>query len=173
MPDIGFHMMALFFRFYYFFNPQNKYMNSFGIKSGSVVVDYGCGPGGYIKWASEAVGPEGRIYALDIHKLAIKAVKKLIVRKKIKNVIPVLAEGYSSAIEENTADLIYAVDMFHMIEDVQSFLDELYRIIKGDGVLILEDGHQPRETSRKKVDSSGKWAITKENERYMRCIPIN
>lgn len=173
IPDIGFHMMSLFFRFYYFFNPQNKYVNSFGIRPGSVVVDYGCGPGGYLKWVSEAVGQRGKVYALDIHKLAIKSVMRLIERKKLKNVIPVLAQGYSSEIEENTADLIYAVDMFHMIEDVQSFLDELYRIIKMDGVLILEHGHQPRETSRKKVDSSGKWVITNENERYMRCLPLN
>lgn len=173
MPDIGFRMMSLWFRLYYFFNPQGKYLNSIGIKPGNVVIDYGCGPGGYLAWTSEAAGTQGKVYAVDIHKLAIKSVERLIKRKKLKNVIPVLADGYSCKIEDNTADLIYAIDMFHMVEDVKSFLDELYRIIKMDGVLILEDGHQPRESSRKKINSSGKWVITKENKRYMKCIPIN
>ena len=172
IPDIGFYMMSLFFKVYYFFRSQDKYFNSFGIKPGFVVIDYGCGPGGYIKLASEAVGEKGKVYAVDIHKLAIKSVNKLIKRRDIHNVIPVLAEGYSCGIKDNTADLIYALDMFHMIEDVDSFLYELNRLTKKDGFLILEDGHQKRESSKEKVKNSGKWAIVEEAERHIRCKPL-
>lgn len=172
MPDIGFLMMSFWFRLYYFFNSQEKYLNSFGIKRGSTVIDYGCGPGGYLKWASHAAGPEGRVYAVDIHKLAILSVKRLIKSKKLQNIIPVLAEGYSCSIGNNTADLIFAVDMFHMIEDVNLFLNELNRIIKEEGILILEDGHQKRELAREKVIRSGKWTIYKETGRHMRCKPV-
>jgi ubiquinone/menaquinone biosynthesis C-methylase UbiE len=172
IPDIGFYGMSLFFKVYYFLNPQGKYFSSFGIKPGNVVIDYGCGPGDYLKYASEAVGAEGMVYAVDIHKTAIKLVNRMIKRRKVKNVIPVLAEGYSSKIEDNTADLIYALDMFHMIENTDPFLDELYRIIKKGGVLILEDGHQKRELAREKVSNSGKWVINGETERHMKCKPL-
>ncbi len=172
MPGIEFRMMSLWLRIYYYINPQKKYLSSFGIKPGTVVVDYGCGPGGYIKWASEAAGPDGKVYAVDIHKLAIKSVKRLISGKKLQNVIPVLAKGYSCEIEDNTVDMIYAVDMFHMVEDIKLFLDELHRIIKKGGVLILEDGHQARELSIKKVKNTGGWVISEENKRHMRCIPV-
>jgi len=36
------------------------------------VLDYGCGPGSYIKPLLELVGCSGKIFALDIHPLAIK-----------------------------------------------------------------------------------------------------
>lgn len=172
MPDIGFRMMSLWFKLYYFFNPQKKYVNSFGIKSGDVIVDYGCGPGGYLGWSTEAAGAEGKVYAVDIHKLAIKSVQRLISRKELKNVIPVLAEGYSCEIEDSTADLIYAVDMFHMIEDVDPFLSELNRIIKKGGILILEDGHQKREAAKEKVIKSGMWTVCEETKRHMKCKPV-
>ena len=172
IPDIGFYMMSLFFKVYYFFKPQGKYFSSFGIKPGYVVIDYGCGPGDYIKLASAAVGVNGKIYAVDIHKLAIKSVKKLIKKKVMPNVTPVLADGYSCSIKDNTADLIYALDMFHMIGDTNSFLNELNRLLKKGGILILEDGHQERESSKEKVKNSGKWEIMEEAERYMRCKPL-
>ncbi|MCK5169880.1 MAG: methyltransferase domain-containing protein [Bacteroidales bacterium] len=37
----------------------------------------------------------------------------------------------------NTADLIYALDMFHMVKDHKNFLAELNRIWKCDCTLIL------------------------------------
>ncbi len=172
IPDIGFYMMSLFFKVYYFFRSQDKYFNSFGIKPGFVVIDYGCGPGDYIKPALAAVGEKGKVYAVDIHKLAIKSVKKLIKRKDMHNVIPVLADGYSCSIKDNKADLVYALDMFHMIEDVNPFLYELNRLLKKDGILILEDGHQKRESTKEKVRYSGKWEIIEETERHIRCKPL-
>jgi ubiquinone/menaquinone biosynthesis C-methylase UbiE len=172
IPDFGFYMMSLFFKAYYYFKPQDKYFRSFGIKPGYNIIDYGCGPGDYIKLASAAVGTNGRVYAVDIHKLAIKSVKKLIKKKQMHNVIPVLANGYSSSIKDNTADLIYALDMFHMIEDVNSFFHELNRLTKKDGILILEDGHQKRESTKEKIIYSGKWEIIEETERHIRCKPL-
>lgn len=172
IPDLGFYMMSLFFKVYYFLKPQDRYFSSFGIKPGFVVIDYGCGPGDYIKLAHEAVGEKGKVYAVDIHKLAVESVKKLIKKRGMKNVIPVLAEGYSSGIRDSTADLIYALDMFHMVEDVNSFLHELNRLIKKEGVLILEDGHQKRELSKEKVRNTGKWEIIEEAERHIRYKPV-
>ena len=90
-----------------------------------------------------------------------------------REIIPDLAfYGMSMFFKNNTADLIYALDMFHMIEDANSFLNELNRIIKKDGILILEAGHQKRERAREKVNNSGKWSIFEESERHMRCIPV-
>jgi ubiquinone/menaquinone biosynthesis C-methylase UbiE len=172
MPDIDFCMMSLWFKLYYFINPQKKYVNNFGIKSGDVIVDYGCGPGSYLGWTTEAAGSEGKVYAVDIHKLAIKSVQRLISRKKLNNIIPVLAEGYSCGIKDNIADLIYAIDMFHMIGEVDPFLKELNRIIKKKGILILEYGHQNRESAKEKVNESGMWKIYEETGRHMRCKPI-
>ena len=64
-------------------------LDGFGIKRGQTVVDYGCGPGSYLRRASELVGPEGRVLAVDIHELAIKAVMRRIDKEQLSNVTPV------------------------------------------------------------------------------------
>ena len=75
MPNIAFRMMALVFKIRDKFVSLDKLLNEFNITKGQTIVDYGCGPGSYISKASELVGPEGRVFAVDIHELAIEAIK--------------------------------------------------------------------------------------------------
>ena len=172
MPNVAFRIMTLVFRIRHFLKPVSRSIDNFGIKKGSTVIDYGCGPGMYIKRASELVGNEGLVYAVDIHQLAIKSVKKLITKNKLLNVKTVQTDGNQVDISDNTADIIYALDMFHMVEDYKSFLLELNRIGKGDCTLILEDGHQPRDITKEKVETSGCWEVVTEYKKYIICKPI-
>ncbi|MCX6243101.1 MAG: methyltransferase domain-containing protein [Bacteroidetes bacterium] len=69
--------------------------------------------------------------------------------------------------------VVYALDMFHMVKDTDSFLKELIRITKPEGVLYLEYGHQPGEKAKEKVNRSGSWTILEETKRYLKCVPVN
>jgi ubiquinone/menaquinone biosynthesis C-methylase UbiE len=172
MPDFAFRIMKLFFRVYYFVKPAGKYLKKFNIVPGSTVVDYGCGPGAFIKEASSMVGEKGKVYAVDVHEMAIASIEKLINRYNLTNVIPVLSDGNKSQISDNTADLIYALDMFHMVKEPSQFLKEINRITRPDGVLIIEDGHQPRSLTREKIMNSGCWKIIEEEKRFLKCLPV-
>jgi ubiquinone/menaquinone biosynthesis C-methylase UbiE len=172
MPDFVFRMMKVIFVVYYFFRPAGKYLQKFGIKPGSVVVDYGCGTGACIRDASLMTGEKGTVYAVDIHEMAIDSVEKLIRKHSLKNVRTVLTDGNRTSLPDDAADLIYALDMFHMVKDNGSFLKELNRITREDGILIIEDGHQPRALSKEKIINSGFWKITGEEKRFLRCNPL-
>ena len=169
MPNVAFRIMTLIFKVRNAFKPMSRCLDKFGIRKGSIVIDYGCGPGMHIKRASELVGNEGLVYAVDIQELAIKSVKKLIRKYKLSNVETLQTDGNKIEISDNTADLIYALDMFHMVKDPKSFLLELNRIGKTDCILILEDGHQSRKKSKEKVGKSECWEIEKEHKKYMVC----
>ncbi len=172
MPDIAFRMMSMSFQLIDLFNSPAKLLDEVGIEKGFTVIDYGCGPGRYIKKASQLVGENGKVIAVDIHKLAIESVKRKAHKHNLKNVTPVLANGYSCDIDQNTADLIYALDMFHMIEKPELLLKELHRLIKTDGILIIDDGHQPHEKAKAKVIDSKVWNIIEESKRFLKCNPI-
>lgn len=172
MSDSTFRMMKFLFVIYYFFRPAGRYLKKFGIKPGFIVVDYGCGTGACIRDASSLAGNNGFVYAVDVHELAISSVEKLKARYGLTNVKTVLTDGKKTDIPDETADLIYALDMFHMVKDTGAFLLELNRIIKRDGILILEDGHQPRELSKERLKDSGRWTVAEENRRFMRCVPV-
>jgi ubiquinone/menaquinone biosynthesis C-methylase UbiE len=172
MPDFAFRMMKIFFVFYYFFRPAGRYLKRFGIKPGFTVIDYGCGTGACIRDAASLAGTNGYVYAVDVHEMAIASVEKLISKYRLSNVKSVLSDGKQTDIPNDTADLIYALDMFHMVKDSTIFLRELNRIIKKEGILILEDGHQPREVSKEKIRVSALWKISEENKRFMKCVPL-
>ena len=171
MPNIAFKMMATVFKIRDCFFSLDKLLDQFEIKNGQTVIDYGCGTGTYISKASRLVGERGRVYAVDIHELAIEEINRKIRRENLNNVAGILTNGNHTPLEDNTADIIFALDMLHMVSDHRSFLKELNRISKPDGVLFIDDGHQPREKARGKILSSGAWSIVEENKRYMKCKP--
>jgi ubiquinone/menaquinone biosynthesis C-methylase UbiE len=172
MPDFIFRMMEVLFRIHYFFRPAGRYLRGFGIRPGFTVVDYGSGTGAFLMDASSLVGENGLVYAVDVHNLAIQAAEKIIQKYSLTNVKPVLSDGTSSALPDEAADLVFAIDMFHMVKNATGFLKELNRITKKDGILIIEDGHQPRALSREKISRSGYWTIISEEKRYLKCTPV-
>jgi len=171
MPDSVFWIMKQMFKIYYLIKPVDKYIALFGIKRGDTVVDYGCGPGAFIKSASLLAGETGTVYAVDLHEMAISAVNELIKKKKLKNVKPVLAVENEVAIPDNIVDVVYAIDMFHMVKESDIFLKTICRITKNEGILIIEDGHQPRNLTIEKIKRSGCWKITEEQKRFLKCSP--
>ena len=89
----------------------------------------------------------------------------------LKNIISVLADGYQTEIPDQSADMAFALDMFFGVSDPVALLAELHRIVRHEGVLILDDGHQSREKTLEKLGWSGKWEVMQANREHLRCIP--
>ncbi|MFO8102370.1 MAG: methyltransferase domain-containing protein [Dehalococcoidia bacterium] len=174
MPDLEFRLMDWGYTAIDFFYPYvRKRAGKFGIGEGMTVVDYGCGPGRYTVRFAAIVGERGKVYAVDIHELAIAAVNRRIRKQGFRNVEPILAEGYRSQIPDEAADIVCAIDMFFIIKDPSEFLGELKRITRNDGMLVIDDGHQPRDVTRQKVLDSGYWTIFEESKDHLKCRPLS
>ena len=171
MPGWAFRIMAFMFNVADLVISRNKKLNPFDLQKGQIVVDYGSGTGRYIPQASELVGNEGLVYAVDIHELAVKSAFRTIKKHNLKNIRPILTDGKTVDIPSQTADIIYALDMFHMVKNTKPFLEELNRIVKPGGILFLEDGHQPRSLTKEKVLNSLCWVILKETKTFIKCSP--
>jgi ubiquinone/menaquinone biosynthesis C-methylase UbiE len=172
IPNIAFRVMSLIFAVRDRCTTPWSVLDQFGIEKGQTVVDYGCGTGSYLRRASELVGTQGRVLAVDIHELAIRAVLKRIEKEGLRNVTALVAGANQCSLPDETADVIYALDMFHMIRYPEAFLRELNRICKEKGTLYIDNGHQSREEARAKVRSSRVWDIREENQDYLKCSPI-
>jgi ubiquinone/menaquinone biosynthesis C-methylase UbiE len=174
MSDFSFRGMELLFRVIDFVYPYiDKRVQRFGIRPGMTVVDYGCGPGRYTTRFTHLVGEKGRVFAVDIHELAIEAVKKRIEKQGLKTVIPVLAKGYDSGIPDGVADIVCAIDVFFAINDPTAFLKELRRITDAEGFLIIDDGHQSRKETKRKIAASGYWEVIEERKDHLKCKPVS
>jgi ubiquinone/menaquinone biosynthesis C-methylase UbiE len=167
----GYRLMVWTFRIMDLFSKPDRRLADFRLQTGNVVVDVGCGPGRYIRKAADQVGPNGHVYAADIHPMAIDLVKRKIDRYHLSNVTPVLLGDKPETIPDRSVDVVYALDMFHQVDDPAAFLDGIHRIVKPEGVLYLEDGHQARSRSLEKVQRSVNWRVARENENWMELKP--
>jgi len=140
MSNFDFRFMSLGYKFRDFFLPRKNILEEVGIKPGFHVLDFGCGPGGYIVPLAELVGGSGKVYALDIHPLAIQKVQNIASKKQLTNVETILSDC-QTALPDNTLDAVLLYDAFHHLSDPDMVLKELHRVLKPDGILSFGDHH--------------------------------
>jgi ubiquinone/menaquinone biosynthesis C-methylase UbiE len=173
IPNGAFHVMTLIMKLMdILLNSSRKNFKTLGLKPEQIVIDYGCGPARYIQIASRTVGKSGKVIAVDIHPLAIKKVRAKIKKYKLTNVEAVQAKKYNTPLITGAADVVYALDMFHMVEQPNELLKELSRLVKNDGTIIIEDGHQPRSETIQKIEKSGLLRIMQETKSHVKCQKI-
>jgi len=154
-------------------NPvQKEKVADLQLEPGQTIIDYGCGPGRYIPSVSRLIGQQGKLYAADIQLQAISEVRELCKRNNLENVEAVLVNNYSCPVKDNSADIIFCFDVFHRIENPAALFTEFHRLIKKDGILIMDEGHpgkESREHLKQEIMTSGKWEIVFENTMHIRC----
>ena len=170
MSDRFFKVMCGIMRFHDMILPNavRKRTEQFGIEKGMTVVDYACGPGRYAVQVSKLTGDDGEVIAVDIKQIALDKTSEWAKKLGLTNITTRLANGYDSGLESGTADVVFAVDVFHMIEKHDLFLSELRRICKDDGRLILSGGHWSRKKVKTITEASGLWELEKDGKDILR-----
>jgi ubiquinone/menaquinone biosynthesis C-methylase UbiE len=130
------------------------------LREGMRVADYGCGPGSFTIPAAQLVGDGGKVYAIDIHPLAISSVRERAVKRGLRNVEAILVQGYDTGIEASSIDRVLLIDTIHRIENTGALMRELHRILKPDGLLFMHKGHMPMPEQRGLVETSGLFEVT-------------
>ena len=173
MSDGGFKLMRLVMKAVDHIHPHVfQKAESFGIEKGMTVVDYGCGPGRYTIEFARLVGESGQVLAVDLVELALDETRIKSTNSGYNNVTTYLAKGYDSGVPSKAADVVFAIDMFHYIQEPPAFLAELWRIAKDDGKLIVSGGHQSRATIKRNLAKSALWEISEENNGFIVCRKV-
>jgi len=138
--SFGFWKMSVKFKIRDMLYPRAHIIKEVGIKSGWNVLDFGCGPGGYILPVSKIVGDSGKVYALDINPLAINMVKRLADNKKLNNVFTIQSDR-NTGLPDQSIDSVLLYDVFHGLNNPEPVLNELHRVLKSGGILSFSDHH--------------------------------
>jgi ubiquinone/menaquinone biosynthesis C-methylase UbiE len=136
-----------------------------GIKPGFSVLDYGCGPGGYITAAAQLVTESGKVYALDIQPLAIRRVQNIAKEQKIANVETILSDC-ATGLPDESIDVVLLYDIFHGLSQPDEVLTELHRVLKPDGILSFNDHHIKEEKEViSKITGKGLFRLSQKGDR--------
>jgi len=146
--------MAFFLKVRDLFMSPGNVLKEVKIKAGAAVLDFGCGPGRYIPALAERVGPEGRIYALDIHPLASRIVRKLADKKGIPGLKTIVSDC-ATGLPDESIDLTLLFDILHALDDPGPILAEISRVLKPEGILSVSDHHLKQPVILDRIGRSG------------------
>jgi len=143
-----------------------------GIKEGQVIVDLGCGPSRFTILASRIVGPEGKIYALDIHPLNTAIVAARIAMGGVKNVSVMLADSCATRLPDKAIDLVFINDAFHEFDKVAT-LKEAARILKSDGVLAIYEDEMKKTKLLGIIEEANLFTLVEQEKRLYKFRPLS
>jgi len=100
------------------------------------ILDVGSGPGLLSKELSIRF-PKAKITGIDISKYSIKLAKKNC--KGIKNINFIVADVKNLPFSDNYFDIVVCKDSFHQFSNPIKAIKEIYRVLKPEGIIYLQD----------------------------------
>lgn len=162
--NLGFSAMALMFKLRDLLSPREEVLKEVDIRPGSQVLDYGCGPGGYVAGTTARVGKSGTVYALDIHPLALQHVQRIASKNHLPNVQTIHSDC-RTGLPDDSIDVVLLYDTYHALNDPDAVLAELYRVLKPDGTLSFSDHHLSEDEILSRVTSGQSFRLSRKGSR--------
>lgn len=124
------------------------------LKPGMVVADIGAGSGLFSRPLAKAVGPAGKVYAVDIQQDLLDHINQRDKEENIHNIQTVLGEFDDPKLPARDVDLAFINDVLHHIEHRAAYLKALGAYIKPAGriALIEMDKNDPNTPHRKQPE---------------------
>jgi ubiquinone/menaquinone biosynthesis C-methylase UbiE len=149
-----------------FLSPE-EIMGEVDILPGYRVLDYGCGTGSFTFEAAQRVGPEGKVYALDVHPLALEKVQKGALKKGLANIETVLTSCITQ-LASGSVDVVMFYYVLHWLTDPDCVLGELHRVLKEGGILSFRDPYMKEEEVLTAVTGKGWFRLSEKGEKTYR-----
>ena len=112
-----------------------------GLKKGDIFLDAGCGDGYISLEASNLVGDDGRIYALDVYPESIETVKKEIKTRNLDNIEAILADITKTIpVDTSTIDIVLMANVLHGFVaegEVEEVMNNINQVLKPGGVFAV------------------------------------
>lgn len=121
------------------FDHRQEVVAALGLKAGQVVADVGAGTGLFTRMFSRAVGPTGKVYAVDISDEFVKHIEKVAQQQKMDNIVGVVCKPDSAELPPNSVDLAFICDTYHHFEFPHKTMRSIHQALKPHGQVVLID----------------------------------
>jgi SAM-dependent methyltransferase len=143
--------------------PAEDFIQAAGITTGMRVLEIGCGSGAFTTFVARAVGPSGKVEALDIQPAMLTQLEAKLTKpafQDIQNINLHQADAYQLPFEDSELDLVYLITVLPEIPDQARALAEITRVLKPGGILavgeLLFDPDYPlKQTTIRRCEDAG------------------
>lgn len=164
----------------------DQIMDAVHVAERSTVADIGAGAGWFTIRLAQRVGPNGRVYAQDVQRLMLDAIKRRVQREGLQNVTTVQAHGNDPNLPAKTLDAILMVDAYQEVENRVIYLRNLANALKPTGRIGIVNwkpgrggpGPDPNERVAQSIveadaKAAGLKVIAQEDLRYQYLLVLS
>ena len=107
------------------------------LKPGEIVLDLGCGGGLDLYFYSQAVGPQGKVYGVDISEDMVNRAKDNMRKTERANTEIRIGESDSIPFNEAFFDLVASNGIYNLSPDKEAAMKEVFRVLKLGGRTVF------------------------------------
>jgi predicted methyltransferase len=111
----------------------DQIMDALGIADGSAVADIGAGAGWFTIRLARRVGPNGVVYATDVQREMLEAIRRRVGREGLGNVQTRMGTDAKPDLPAEALDAVLVVDVYPEVTDRITFLRSLASALKPAG----------------------------------------
>lgn len=119
-----------------------------GLRTGMAVADVGAGTGVFVDFFARDVGPEGRVFAVEIAPGFVERLRERAAARGHRQVEAVLCDERDVGLAPASVDVVFACDTYHHFEYPRSTLASIHRALRPAGELVIVDFERIPGTSR-------------------------
>jgi ubiquinone/menaquinone biosynthesis C-methylase UbiE len=121
-------------------------VKALALAPGMVVADVGAGTGYLERALSEAVGPRGVVYAVEIEPNLVTHLRGRAEREGTANVVPVLGSTDAPRLPAGRVDRVLFVDTYHHLNDRVEYFRRLRVALAPGGRVVVVDWEKREDT---------------------------
>jgi ubiquinone/menaquinone biosynthesis C-methylase UbiE len=121
------------------FEYRHAIVAALGLGPSMEVADVGAGTGFLTLLIARALGPEGRVFAVDVVPEFLEHIAKSAEKEGLGNVVTVLGDQKTTRLDPDTVDVILISDTYHHFEFPQHTLASLRSALRDGGRMVVID----------------------------------
>lgn len=139
--------------------PPAEVLRAIAVKTGHTIADVGAGTGYFSIPLAIAVGPGGKVYAVDAQDEMLSLLWQKRDQAGITNIKLMHSEADKTGLPEGSCDLFFAANVWHEFNDRVAVLRESTRVLKTSGRIAILDWRtdspsEPGPPVKHRLDSS-------------------
>jgi len=132
-------------------NPE-KVISELPLEKEMSIADFGCGSGGWVIPLAKK-SKDAKIYAIDVLREALSALKGRLEMEKVYNIRTVLADlEKGSGLADDFLDLVLLTNILFQVDEKEKLIKEAHRTLRRDGMLLLVDWEVKEDDAENKAD---------------------
>jgi len=134
-----------------------KVLRQIGIRTGQIILDFGCGSGNYSLPIAKIIGDGGKLFALDKNGSDLDKLIQRARLEKLNNIEIVKTKGeLTLPFKDEFFDVVILYDVLHFyyfsFDERRDLLKEVRRVLKQDSFLSVYPEHMGLEEIKREIE---------------------